>query len=141
MQREEITLIVLALSRGQSYTPVQIQKAMFLAEDLAPDAFDSHYDFQPYDYGPFDREVYLDIEAMEAQGWASVGHSARGWRVYSATPEGVRRGLGLYEVLPSRTQEMLSKISTFVRRLSFSDLVSSIYKAYPHMRERSVFRD
>ena len=68
MRREDLTLIMLALADGGSYTPVQIQKAMFLADDLVRDVFDSRYDFQPYDYGPFDSDVYRDAKRMEADG-------------------------------------------------------------------------
>ena len=47
MNREDLTLVMLALAQGESYTPVQIQKAMFLADDLVREAFDSRYNFEP----------------------------------------------------------------------------------------------
>src|SRR5882672_7465136 len=54
LRRDEIALVVLSLAEGALFTPVQIQKALFLASDKVADAFrrDSRYDFQPYDYGP-----------------------------------------------------------------------------------------
>jgi hypothetical protein len=61
MGREDLTLVMLALAQDASYTPVQIQKAMFLADDLVRDAFDSRYEFAPYDYGPFDPPYALEI--------------------------------------------------------------------------------
>jgi uncharacterized protein len=141
MCREDLTLIMLALADGGSYTPVQIQKAMFLADDLVRDAFHSRYNFQPYDYGPFDLDVYRDVERMEAHGLTRVSVTSRGWNIYTATDAGRQHAYTLLENLSSDQRQMFTRISRFVRSLSFSDLVSSIYKAYPHMRERSVFRD
>jgi uncharacterized protein YwgA len=141
MNREDLTLVMLALAQNASYTPVQIQKAMFLADDLVREAFDSRYDFEPYDYGPFDPDVYRTVETMQSHGLARVSVTSQGWNTYAATEEGVRRGHELLDTLYPEQRQMFGRISQFVRRLSFSDLVSSIYKAYPHMRARSVFRD
>jgi uncharacterized protein len=140
MRREDLTLIMLALADGGHYTPVQIQKAMFLAEDMVSEAFDLRYDFQPYDYGPFDQNVYHEIEGLELNDLARISTAARGWNTYAATAAGVLRGRELLQCLTPEQQELIKKISRFVRRLSFTALVSAIYKAYPHMRERSVFR-
>jgi uncharacterized protein YwgA len=139
MRREDLTLAMLALAEGRRYTPVQIQKAMFVADDLVRDAFDSRYDFQPYDYGPFDPNVYRDIENMG--DLARISITSRGWNSYAATEEGVQRGRRLLENLTPDQRRTLTQISRFVRERSFSDLVSTIYKYYPHMRARSVFRD
>jgi uncharacterized protein len=141
LNREDLTLIMLALGQGEPYTPVQIQKAMFLADDLVRDVFCTRYEFEPYDYGPFDPEVYRAVENMQRRGLARISSTSRGWSAYSATKEGSQRGRELLGTLTPEQQQMFGRISQFVRRLSFSELVSSIYKAYPHMRARSVFRD
>jgi uncharacterized protein YwgA len=143
MRREDLTLIMLALASERSYTPVKIQKAMFLTDDLVHDVFDSDskFDFQPYDYGPFDHTVYRTVEDLERQGLARIGTTSRGWKTYAATDEGIRRGQALFNGLGPDQQTTLQQISQFVQRLSFSDLVKAIYRAYPHMRDRSVFRD
>jgi hypothetical protein len=72
LSRDEIALVMLSLADGKSFSPVQIQKALFLATDKAAAAFDrrSHYNFQPYDYGPFDWQVYSDVEKLERRGLA-----------------------------------------------------------------------
>jgi hypothetical protein len=142
--RDEIVLIVLALANGESFTPVQIQKSLFLASDKVASAFrhDSRYDFQPYDYGPFDRQVYSDVEALERKGLAQVNQQPGSrWRTYVASPRGIAEGYRLAERLTGEQREILGTIVKLVRSLSFNDLVSAIYRAYPNMRERSVFRD
>jgi hypothetical protein len=144
LSRDEIVLIVLALAKGESFTPVQIQKSLFLASDKVASAFrhDSRYDFQPYDYGPFDRQVYSDVEVLERMGLAQVNQQPGSrWRTYSASPRGVAQGHLLAERLTGEQRQILDTIVKLVRSLSFNDLVSAIYRAYPNMRERSVFRD
>ncbi len=144
LSRDEIALVVLALADGGSFTPVQVQKSLFLASDKVASAFrrDSHYDFQPYDYGPFDRQVYLDIEGLERRGLAQVNQQPGSrWRTYAATGRGIAEGHRLAEQLTREQRDILGTIVNLVRSLSFNDLVSAIYRAYPRMRERSVFRD
>jgi len=144
LSRENIALVVLSLANGQPFTPVQIQKALFLASDKVPNAFKSHstYDFQPYDYGPFDWQVYADIEGLAKEDMAQINQQpgAR-WRTYSASEAGIALGQHYAERLTREQRSVLEKIVKLVRRLSFNELVSAIYKAYPSMRARSVFRD
>jgi uncharacterized protein len=144
LSRDQVTLVVLSLAEGDEFTPVQIQKALFLASDKVPGAFDpgSRYDFQPYDYGPFDARVYSDAQALDTQGLALINQQPGSrWRTYAATQAGMAEGRRLAARLSSEQREILARITHLVRSLSFNELVSAIYRAYPHMRERSVFRD
>jgi uncharacterized protein len=144
LSRDHVALVALALANGESFTPVQIQKAMFLATDKIPGAFDrdSRYDFQPYDYGPFDSQVYSDIEDLERRGLSRIGRSPRGrWKTYSATDQGIEVGTRLAHALTGEQVAVLTRIVKLVRSLSFNELVSAIYRGYPHMRARSVFRE
>jgi hypothetical protein len=144
LSRDEVALVVLAFANGEPFTPVQIQKALFLTSDKVPDAFarSAQYDFQPYDYGPFDRQVYSDIESLERRGLAQINQNPGGrWRTYAASPQGVIEGRRLSTSLEFDDVAVIERIVNLVRSLPFNDLVSAIYRAYPHMRERSVFRD
>lgn len=78
LSREEIALIVLALADGKSFTPVQIQKALFLASDKGADAFrqNSRYDFQPYDYGSVSGVVaYSAVHSSGVSGLSPMSRS------------------------------------------------------------------
>jgi uncharacterized protein len=141
LSREEIALIVLAYAEGKSFTPVQIQKSLFLADEKVRDAFsqNSRYDFQPYDYGPFDWQVYSDVEDLERIGLAKINQQPGSrWRTYAATENGVAEGRRLAERLTGAQRDVLLRIVDLVRKLSFNELVSAIYKAYPPMvRDRA----
>lgn len=144
LSRDKIALVVLSIAGEHPLTPVQIQKALFLASDKIPEAFarGSQYSFQPYDYGPFDWQVYADIEALEREGLANIGQQQGSrWKTYSATRSGIAEGKRLARQLTCMQRQLLERIVGLVRSLSFNDLVSAIYRAYPEMRARSVFRD
>lgn len=142
LSRDEVLLVMLALAKGEALTPVQVQKSLFLADDKASNAFGaSRYNFEPYDYGPFDQQVYIDARALAREGLVEVGTDPRGWNTYSATKDGIERAKTLQAQLGKDQRDMLGRILTLVRRLSFTELVSAIYKKYPEMRARSVFRD
>lgn len=139
MRREHVTLVMLASAEGKTFTPVQIQKAVFLLTREAPELFSEGpgYNFRPYDYGPFDSSVYDDIDASIRQGEAEIIYGRP--RLYRATESGVNRANDLIEGLDPKDVEYIESVSQFVRSRSFSDLVSSIYRQYPEMRANSIF--
>ena len=67
MTRRDLVLALLAAAEGRPYTPVQIQKAVFVICDLIPDLIDDGptFNFQPYDYGPFDLDVYSELGQLK----------------------------------------------------------------------------
>ena len=143
MNRRDLLLAVLAASEGRPYTPVQIQKALFLISQNAGHVVDEGdgFNFRPYDYGPFDSAVYVESERLMAAGEAKIIPSGFGsWNMYAASDAGVVRGRQLLNRLPSETRDYILGVCEWVRRLSFNSLVKSIYDAYPEMRARSIFR-
>lgn len=139
MTRRELVLAALAAGDGECHDPVEVQKMFFLIDRKVPDEVDGpHFDFKPYNYGPFDRAVYVELEAAARDGL--VRKIPRGtWSEYELTEEGVEAGRDALEQLSDRGASYLEKASRFVRALSFDELVSVIYKAFPEMRENSVF--
>jgi hypothetical protein len=143
MNRRDLVLAVLAASGGRPYTPVQIQKALFLISRNTGHVIDEGegFNFQPYDYGPFDKAVYTEAEGLMADGRAEIAPSGFGsWSTYAASDVGVVRGRQLLNDLRPETRDYILGVCEWVRRLSFNSLVKSIYDAYPEMRARSIFR-
>jgi uncharacterized protein YwgA len=138
------TLLVIASGRGRPLSPVQLQKAVFLlARNLTDEQrrTSSFYNFRPYDYGPFDAQVYRDAEQLRDDGLIVVDPSGGvAYRDYSATPQGVERADELRKQLNDKVIEYLDKVVAWVSSLSFTALVQAIYKAYPDMKAHSVFR-
>jgi hypothetical protein len=123
LQRAEWTLLALAAAGGQPFTPVQLQKSVFLLCQAAPKNLAAQrYQFASCGYGPYDAAVYRDAEALEAQGLATVNRRGR-WVMYAATPAGVERAEKIAPRVPAIVLDHLRSSIKWVRGLSFRDLV------------------
>lgn len=144
LPRTDLVLAALAASDGAPYTPVQVQKLFFLAdENIAGFIGGKRFKFKPKDYGPFDSEVYDEIETLCDRGLAEteeLGYAPR--RRYRLTPAGQQQGRDILGTkMEQAAADYLRELSSWVRGKDFASLVSSIYKHYPEMKVNSVFRD
>ncbi len=143
MNRRDLLLAMLACSEGRPYTPVQIQKALFLVSQQMPRLVDrrSRFNFEPYDFGPFDSDIYVEAEDLKKAGDVVIAPSATGrWSTYAVSDSGLQKARQLLDGLNAPTREYLHQVSAWVRSKTFSGLVKSIYEAYPNMKENSIFR-
>ena len=139
MTRQELVLAALSPANGATHTPVQVQKLFFLIDANIGALVDGpHFNFEPYHYGPFDQEVYRELTELSNKGYIDIERGK--WKSYRLTVEGQKKGDELFSSLDEKAADYIGKISHFVRSLSFTQLVASIYRAYPKMRERSVFQ-
>lgn len=143
MTRSDYVLAILASGRGEPLSPVQVQKLFFILDQrLGARLGGPHFRFEPYHYGPFDPAVYREIDALARAGYAEVaGEGQFTLRRYRVTPEGLILGKSFFAGFALELQEYIDRIVEFVRTKSFQDLVSAIYKEWPEMRARSVFRE
>jgi hypothetical protein len=142
--RQELVLAALASRRGTSYAPVQVQKLFFLVdENVAESIGGKQFAFEPYDYGPFDKAVYQELDALAQDDLVLIAHygSSAGSRRYSLSLEGQQAGEGVLAQLDNDTRAFIARLAEWVCSLSFAQLVGSIYQAYPQMRANSIFRD
>ncbi len=142
MERRDFVLASMSPAGQRSFSPVQIQKLFFLLDKhIAEPTGGPHFQFVPYDYGPFDKDVYLELDRLDQEGLVEVlvPNSYRS-REYRLTDRGHECGAGALENLPQEVRNYVGEVVNWVRSLSFAELVSAIYTAYPEMRENSVFR-
>lgn len=144
LDKKDWLLLVIAAANGESVSPVQLQKGLFLiGRNLEPGQLrsKSFYDFKPYDYGPFDSNIYRDAEQLQAEGDVVItAPSTRTYREYVVTPAGLKKARAVKGQLDATTYDFLLKVVKWVRTLSFSELVRAIYRAYPEMKVKSVFQ-
>lgn len=143
MTRSDMLLAIMAAADGHSYTPVQVQKAAFLITRNLPTLVNEGppFNFVPYDYGPFDSAVYAEADRLQGQGLATVSQSPYGrWKDYRCTQEGLASGRQVLHATNANQRRYIQDVSVWVRSLSFSALVKSIYDAYPEMRANSIFQ-
>src|SRR6266550_1348637 len=138
--REEFILAALAPARGKALTPVQVQKLFFLIDkNIAKLVCGPHFDFQPYNYGPFDKAVYDALERQRTAGNVEF-IPQRTWNEFRLTEDGQTRGDAIFTKLDAKARDYIVRAVEFVMSLSFTELVSAIYKAYPDMQVNSVFK-
>jgi hypothetical protein len=142
MNKKEIILAAMASSKDVDYSPVQIQKLLFLLDKKLPSYLDGpHFSFVPYDYGPFSIEIYQLMDEFDSSGEVNILPSVTaGIKKFRLTSAGQQAGEKLLENLDPKISEYMGKLSEFVRSLSFAELVSTIYNEYPEMKKNSVFR-
>lgn len=140
-RRQNLVLAALSPAESSSYSPVQVQKLEFLIDrNVSGLTGGPYFNFVPYDYGPFDSEVYAILDALAAQDLVEKSQAVgRSWSTYRLTPEGLRVGRETLGTFDAKAQSYIQEVSQFVRQLSFAALVSAIYKAYPEMKANSVF--
>lgn len=141
MNKRDLLLAAMAAGEGAEHSPVQVQKLMFLIEkNVGVDLGERVFDFVPYDYGPFDSSLYEVLRELEQNKLATATPTVRGWKRYSLSPAGQALGAEILGRLPQRASKYIAEVSVFVRKLSFAQLVSAVYKAYPEMKVNSVFK-
>lgn len=135
-------LAALAAVPGSSFAPVQAQKFFFLLDrNVSAELGGPLFAFEPYDYGPFDRSVYSELEDLARRGLVAIDHApGAARRKYGLTAAGHEIGAREIGKMPQRFRDYAPRLSEWVRSLSFADLVGAIYAQYPDMKVNSVFR-
>lgn len=113
--------------------PVRAQKLLFLIDKEIPTFIGGpHFNFQPYNYGPFDVDVYLELEALTAESYV---HTDRTWHHlrYKLTTKGVACGTSALASIPDKASRFIERACEWMLAASFSDLLSAIYRRYPEM--------
>lgn len=142
MEKKDFLLLVVAAGEGRPLTPVQLQKTLFLIERAklleTPKSF---YEFEPYHYGPFDKDIFSDADLLDKEGLVARLPSDKGtWVDTSIIPKGSVKATVLKKDLSPQSAKFIDDVVRWAQALSFTDLVKTIYKIYPEFRENSVFQ-
>lgn len=139
MEKKDLLLACLSVAGDSSYRPVQIQKMIFLLQDRG--LKEEVFSFTPYDYGPFDPQIYTTLEELSHDGYVEIiGEPFAKDRKYRLKPEGQKIAKDAFGKLGPQNQEYASRLYQWLKGLSFAQLVGAIYADYPKMRQNSVFR-
>ncbi len=138
MQRSDVVLAAMAAAGERiRFDPVRIQKLLFLIDrECAGHIGGPHFDFQPYLYGPFDKAVFEELEALAQLGQVHIERSRR--RDYHATIRGQEAGMEALRSLPGAVRGYCEECAEWVLARSFGALLAAIYRKYPEMAVNSV---
>ena len=141
-ERRHWLLVVLYFARRKGLTPAQLQKTTFLLQKAFPKLGNLSYNFQPYNYGPFDVRVYQEAEDLAKLGLVKIrskdGHS---WSTYHISLAGKLQVQTFTPKIKNEVGAYISRLVPWVQSLSFQSLISSIYQKYPEYKVNSIFRD
>lgn len=134
--------LLLAISFSEDYlSPAQLQKSLFLLKQKKPGSVsEDFYNFIPYNYGPFCKEIYSDAESLVSEGLVKFGHPVgERWQGYTITEIGKECVKKFENSVSKEDRDYLAEVVTWARSLSFKQLLSAIYKEYPAYKVNSVF--
>jgi DNA-binding PadR family transcriptional regulator len=135
-------LVAIAAAGGEPVAPVQLQKSLFLlGKELPGEVGADFFKFKPYHFGPFSATIYQDAERLEAAGLVRIDREepGRSWALYMATQAGLDVAAAVAKTKSQRAVQYLRAAVQWARGLSFTELVSAIYRRYPEQRVNSVF--
>ena len=142
MERRYWALIVIDEAGAAGLSPLQLQKSLFLiGKNLSDELGDSYYTFVPYNYGPFDAQVYSDAQYLIQQGLVrSYQITGRNWSYYTITETGQRIANHVRQTeLSERASQYVTRVISWIKSLTFAQLLAAIYQAYPEYKAKSVF--
>ena len=115
---------------------IRLMKGMFLFQEEGDAPPEVDYQFRPYDYGPFTREVYDDIEELTRRGLVIESRDRKSFRVTQAG-----RRCAEETGLDPEAVERLQQLRVELCDLSFRDVLKRVYEAHPESAARSVAKD
>lgn len=142
MNKRDLLLACMAAAGAHAYEPVQIQKLVFLFQERVAALFPAKpFTFKPYDYGPFDPDIYSCLEALAAEGNLEIlGTPFSRPRFYRLTEAGHKPANQALSSIQEPYNSFLLRLSKWVLSVSFAQLVGTVYRNYPQMQVNSVFK-
>ena len=145
IKREDWVLLALYYAGDRSLSPVQLQKSLFILGENLPKLIKNkleYYHFTPYNYGPFDVNIYKDALDLSKKGLLNIQYSlGKSYPDYVVTENGVKVAKEIDKAVNKEITKYLEKIISWIKDLSFYELLKIIYKFYPQFKINSVFRE
>lgn len=145
--RHDLPLSLLAAIGDSSIEGrTRLQKLLFLIQKQAESdnevEFEQSYEFIAYDYGPFSKEIYDDIERLSRRGLIEEDPQRLDDGVikynYKLTEKGkaIAAERGLLENLPDVFNNIISEFADE----ELDEIIDYVYSEYPEYAENSVLQ-
>jgi hypothetical protein len=144
LTKTQISLLLFFQDSERKVDPIRIMKGIFIFSMEAPETWfpkDERYSFIPYSYGPWSRHVDADLESLRLKGLLKTSQApGKTWSYYSLSEAGKSVAKELENSLDPKAVSYLHQIREFVLRLSFRNLLDTVYARYPDYAVNSVFK-
>jgi uncharacterized protein len=145
LKRENWLLLLLGLKTDSplhvALDPVRIQKGMFLLAQESDLPIGQRYEFQPYNWGPYSRELRRDLDRLVSEGLVAAqevpGYS---WKQYSLSHAGLATARQTLATASRAAVALLLDIRRRVTDVTFEELLKDVYSKYPEYAVNSLFR-
>ncbi|QIO25564.1 type II toxin-antitoxin system antitoxin SocA domain-containing protein [Haloarcula sp. JP-L23] len=142
------TLLTLALLDAQNESGIEgrtrLQKLLFLIQqrlDQREESFDKGYDFVAYDYGPFSKEIYQDIDYLIERGFLAEHARKLDDGIikyeYNLTEKGEDYIEESFPELGER-HEVVQDVTNEFANEELQNIIDYVYSRYPEYAENSV---
>lgn len=142
-------LLPLALLRANDGEEIQgrtrMQKLVFLIQEEFEDAehkLPETYTYVPYDYGPFARDLYDDLDRLKDRGVIEEERVEMADGTYKYNYRLTDQADGYLSNLPQqkfeRTQRFAEQIKSEFNDIRLPELLDYVYSKYPQYAENSV---
>lgn len=142
--KSQTALLLFLLDSEHNVDPIRLMKGMFIFSMEAPETWLASYEryqFIPYSYGPYSRNVDDDLDQLVEHGYVRVTKiPGKTWNYYSLSKEGEAKARELGASLPADAAIYLRRVREFVLKLSFRKLLDTVYAKYPAYAVKSVFK-
>ncbi len=141
VDRRDWVLAFIGAPASGSFRPDQIRvmKGLFLLSKEGPPELRDLYTFAPYDYGPFDKYVYHDLDVLGVEGLIDdtvVASSKR--RIFRVTPRGEQRCAEIRASADPVTIKAIDEVKDIVSSMGFMQLLRYVYDRHPDFAVASI---
>ena len=132
VRREELPLVLASreLSSPDETQPldrIRMQKAVFLAERRGPVEWRNVYQFEPYDWGPFSRDLSEDLRSMIQDGRLQLMEKQPGrYPAFATSDLGEAEAREFLEATEPNYVAFLRQVRLFVSTRSFGQLLRDV---------------
>lgn len=145
IDRQLLPLALLYANDGQQIQGrTRMQKLVFLVQKEFDDtsALPGEYNYIPYDYGPFAKKLYADLDYLKDRGYIREStETIEDGKVqynYQLTPEGREHIEQQPENKVNQILDLAEPIKQDFNRVSLPKLLDYVYSKYPDYAENSV---
>lgn len=140
LSRQILPLLLLHSNNTPVNGRTRMQKLIFLIERKLDS---NEYNFIPYDYGPFSKELYKDIDDLISEKYIEEIHEKFEGDIlfkYRLTPDGkklIRKLLQSPEI--KKKFHTIEKVKSNYCYLNLHELIEKVYAEYPEYAENSIY--
>ncbi len=141
MQRIDVVLLLL-YARGKTMKDnesvpslTHLQKEMFLLQRILPySQIEYRYEFAPLWYGPFSKELSIDVNSLQDDGLltAEIG--------ITLSPAGFRKASSLWHQIDDEHRTVVIQVKERFNRMSLEELLDYVYNHFPKLAKKSALK-